>query len=115
MKNKTLNYATLIILLIAFPLAIVGYFKSGKPITNYTYIGLAIMIPAFILLAIARLQLGSSFQVSAAANELITKGLYKRFRHPIYYSGILLLIGLGIFLQDPTIFILCAVIIFLQL
>jgi protein-S-isoprenylcysteine O-methyltransferase Ste14 len=115
MNNKTLNYLTLIIILIGFPVIVISYFMSGKPVTIYTYAGLALMIPSFILLVIARLQLGASFHVIAQANKLVTSGLYKKFRHPIYYSSLLLVVGLGVFSQNPMIGIFCLAIIFMQL
>lgn len=113
--NKTLNYITLIIIVIAFPAIVAGRFIKGFPVTIYTYIGLALMIPSFILLVIARLQLGSSFSVEAQANKLVTTGLYKRFRHPIYYFGIVLALGLGLFMQNRMILIACCAVIFIQL
>lgn len=115
MNNKTLNYLTLIIIVIAFPAFVIQRFMKGFPVTVYTYIGLALMIPSFILLIIARLQLGSSFSVEAQANKLVTTGLYRRFRHPIYYFGIVLLLGTGLFLQNRLIFIACCAVIFMQL
>ena len=113
--NKTLNYITLIIIVIAFPAIVAEHFIKGLPVTIYTYVGLALMIPSFILLVIARLQLGSSFSVEAQANKLVTTGLYKRFRHPIYYSGIVLALGLGLFMQKRMILIACCAVIFIQL
>jgi protein-S-isoprenylcysteine O-methyltransferase Ste14 len=113
--NKTLNYVTIVIILIFIPALVISYFQSGKPITVFTYIGLALMIPGFILLLVARIQLGASFSITAQANKLITSGLYKKFRHPIYYSSFLLIVGIGIFLQEPKYALFCVVIIFLQL
>ncbi|MEI9934255.1 MAG: DUF1295 domain-containing protein [Ferruginibacter sp.] len=95
--NKTLNYLTLLFIVIIFPDFVIQYFISGKPVSVFTYIGLGLMIPGFILLIIARLQLGSSFSIEAQANQLVTKGLYKKFRHPIYYFGTMLIIGTYIF------------------
>jgi protein-S-isoprenylcysteine O-methyltransferase Ste14 len=115
MNNKILNYLTLIIILIAFPAFFIMYFINGGAVTVYTYTGLTLIIPSFILLVIARLQLGASFHVIAQANKLITTGLYNKFRHPIYYFSLLLILGVGIFLQQRTIFIFCLAVIFIQL
>ena len=42
----------------------------------------------------ARFSLGDAFQASSKANKLVTTGIYKRLRHPIYYSGLGLVLGL---------------------
>jgi protein-S-isoprenylcysteine O-methyltransferase Ste14 len=115
MQNKTLNYLTLAIVVIAFPLVIVAHFMSASQIGIHEYIGLALMVPSFILLIIARIQLGASFSVNAQANVLVTKGLYSKLRHPIYYISIVFLAGLAIFLSRPEMIGLCVVVIFLQL
>ncbi|UAY53457.1 methyltransferase family protein [Ferruginibacter albus] len=115
MNPKTFNILTAAIFIVAFPIWIIRYFNSGAPITVFTYIGLAIMIPAIILLLIARYQLADSFSVSAKATRLVTTGLYKRFRHPIYYAGILMMLGFGFFLQQRLIFYICIFIIALQM
>lgn len=115
MNNKTLNYLTLLLVGIAFPLLIIQYFVEHSNVGILTYIGLAIMTPSFILLIIARLQLGASFQISAAANKLVTTGLYKKFRHPIYYFSLLLISGYGIFVHQPLVGVFCIAIIVVQL
>jgi protein-S-isoprenylcysteine O-methyltransferase Ste14 len=53
----------------------------------------------------ARLELGSSFQATAKANNLVTGGIYKKIRHPIYFSGLLLILGF-IFLIEQFIFLI---------
>jgi hypothetical protein len=41
----------------------------------------------FVLWILARVQLGSSFAVTAQAKALVTAGLYAKFRHPVYLFG----------------------------
>ena len=41
----------------------------------------------------ARLQLGASFSPWAEARQLVTTGLYRRIRHPIYLFGCLAYFG----------------------
>ena len=115
MNNKILNYLTLIIIVVGIPVLLVKYFMDGNTVTIYSYIGLALIIPGFILLVIARLHLGASFHVIAQANKLITKGLYNKFRHPIYYSGFLLALGICIFIHRMELCVILIVIIFMQL
>jgi protein-S-isoprenylcysteine O-methyltransferase Ste14 len=61
-----------------------------------TYIGIALIIPSFVLLLTAYFQLGSSFAVTPQAKELVTKGLYAKIRHPIYFFGTLLFLGFAL-------------------
>jgi len=42
----------------------------------------------------ARLQLGGSFQASAGAHRLVTKGIYSKIRHPVYLFGLTFLLGM---------------------
>lgn len=49
---------------------------------------------SFTLWAVARINLGQSFSVRPEAHELVTRGLYRRFRHPVYLFGTLGITGL---------------------
>jgi protein-S-isoprenylcysteine O-methyltransferase Ste14 len=114
MKNNLLNYLTLALIIVAFPILIVFYLKAGFPINSFTYIGLALIIPSLVFFTIARIQLGSSFQVSAEANKLVTEGLYKKIRHPVYLFGLLFLLGFIIFIQMFYLLVFWGALIFLQ-
>ena len=50
-------------------------------------VALALSVVCALLWVVARLQLGRSFSVRPEAHELVTSGLYARFRHPIYLFG----------------------------
>lgn len=50
-------------------------------------IGMAVAAIGFLLWFTARLQLGGSFAVLPKAHELVTRGLYSKFRNPIYLFG----------------------------
>jgi protein-S-isoprenylcysteine O-methyltransferase Ste14 len=50
-------------------------------------LGLAVGAVTFVVWTVAKVQLGPSFTVGAQARELVTRGLYARFRHPIYLFG----------------------------
>ena len=52
-----------------------------------TWAGMAVAIAGFVLWLAARLQLGSAFSLKARARPLVTTGLYRRFRHPVYLFG----------------------------
>jgi protein-S-isoprenylcysteine O-methyltransferase Ste14 len=115
MKNNILNYSTLILIMAVIPMLIWIYFRSGAPVNVYSYIGLALMIPSLILFAMARIKLGSSFQVSAEANNLVTTGVYKKLRHPIYLFGTIFLLGAIIFIQKFILLIVLGAMILMQL
>ena len=56
--------------------------------------GIAMAGVGFLLWMLARVQLGKSFAVTAQAKGLVTRGLYARFRHPVYLFGGLAFTGL---------------------
>jgi protein-S-isoprenylcysteine O-methyltransferase Ste14 len=76
--------------------------------------GVAIAAPAFLLFVLARLQLGSAFSVEAKASKLVTTGLYARIRNPIYVFGTLMIVGVIVFVDQPLLLLLLAVLIPLQ-
>lgn len=51
--------------------------------------GLVTSMVGFAFWMVVRLQLGNSFSIAAEAKELVTSGLYRHFRHPIYLFGVL--------------------------
>jgi protein-S-isoprenylcysteine O-methyltransferase Ste14 len=68
--------------------------------------GLAIIVPATVLLFIARYQLGRSFSVTPRARELVTHGIYSKIRHPIYVFSGMLAAGVAIALQPHALLLL---------
>ena len=63
-------------------------------------VGLATSTTGFVLWMIARAQLGKSFTIKAEARKLVTTGLYRRFRHPIYLFAALATFGALVALQN---------------
>ena len=63
-------------------------------------LGSAIAIPSFALWLLAKLQLGNSFTFAACAQQLVTNGLYSKFRHPIYVFSTLALLGTALCLGN---------------
>ena len=86
-----LNYGTLALLAI-----VIGFFLGHSWVPPWTlmhFAGLCILVPSFVLFAIARMQLGQAFSVKAKASTLVTAGIYSRIRNPIYVFGSLMIVG----------------------
>jgi protein-S-isoprenylcysteine O-methyltransferase Ste14 len=80
----------------------------------YSYIGAVIMILSLVMFSFARITLGSAFQASAKADHLVTGGIYKKIRHPVYLSGVMLLLGFIILLHQFVLLIIWLGLIILQ-
>ena len=77
-----------------------GIAFTHPPRSPIWWLGLTLALLAFAFWMIARQQLGSSFTATAQARHLVTTGLYRRFRHPIYLFGSLAHLGVFIALQN---------------
>lgn len=75
-------------------MAFVLWDMRQSPLPIHQVIGALMAIPAAGLWLVARLQLGSSFSVTAQARRLVTTGLYSKIRNPVYVFGILLIAGI---------------------
>ena len=73
------------------------------------WIGLAIAIPAAVVLFTARWQLGTSFSVTPQARELVTHGVCSKIRNPIYLFSAVLVTAILVALQYRYAFLLLAV------
>lgn len=96
-------YQIKIIIPVLYALAGISY--SAWVITQTTpniwqYIGASIATVFFILWIIARVQLANNFSIGAKANELVTVGLYGKFRHPVYYFSTAALGGVALVSQN---------------
>lgn len=107
-----LNLITLAIILVAAVLF--ATHARTIPWTPAHIAGVAIAVPALLLLVLARLQLGRAFSVQAKASTLVTTGLYARIRNPIYVFGALMILGVIVFTGQPWFLLLLAVLIPLQ-
>ena len=70
--------------------------------------GFLIIMIAFIILLVAVKDLGSNlspFPKPKANSKLVTTGIYRFMRHPMYYS--LIIISFGVFLTKLSIYHLC--------
>ncbi len=74
---------------------------QGRPWTAMRVAGVALMVPGFVLWGMAHVQLGDSFSVRAEARQLVTRGLYSRFRNPIYLFGGIGMAGVLLVIERP--------------
>jgi protein-S-isoprenylcysteine O-methyltransferase Ste14 len=74
-------------------------------------VGGLILFPSLILWALARYQLARCCTLLPVAEELITQGIYSKFRHPIYLFGSLTMVGYFLFYGQPIGAIVCIVIV----
>jgi protein-S-isoprenylcysteine O-methyltransferase Ste14 len=63
--------------------------------------GVCMLAGGLLLWALARIQLGRSFSISAKATALVTNGLYSRIRNPIYVFGSVVIAGVCLYFQRP--------------
>ncbi len=60
--------------------------------------GMCLLLLVFAWVALARIQLGRAFSITPQARQLVTSGLYRRIRHPIYCASPFLLIAISLVL-----------------
>jgi protein-S-isoprenylcysteine O-methyltransferase Ste14 len=108
-----LNYGSLALLAIFTPFIVMNFWEP--PWTIQRIAGLAIALPCFLLLALARIQLGKAFSVQAKASTLVTTGLYSRIRNPIYVFGSLAVAGFILWANMPWLLLLFVFLIPIQI
>ena len=72
-------------------------FDSKEMDSHYNLLGTYLFLTCGLLVsAFSLLDLGKSFDVLPAKRELVTKGMYRYVRHPIYFGYILAALGASI-------------------
>ena len=107
------NLATLALGILG--IAFIVHLFWGPPWTALRLSGLALSILSFLVVIIARLQLGRAFSVQAKAQTLVTTGIYARIRNPIYLFGTLALAGLLLWANRPWLLLYLVVLVPIQL
>jgi protein-S-isoprenylcysteine O-methyltransferase Ste14 len=85
-------------------------FLGPKPWNWAHWFGLAIAVPALVLLLVARFQLGKSFSITPQARKLVTHGIYSKIRNPIYFFGELVMVGFFTVLHRPILLVVPAIV-----
>jgi protein-S-isoprenylcysteine O-methyltransferase Ste14 len=90
--------------------------KLAPPIwTPLRVLGLCLAVAGFVLWAVARYQLGSSFTIRAQAKQLVTRGVYSKIRNPIYVFGSVFIAGYILLLGRPMCLLIFVALIPLQI
>lgn len=76
--------------------------------------GLVLTIVGFGLLTIARVQLGNSFSVTPQARALVTTGVYRKIRNPVYVFSAIGIAGFGLYVGKPMLLLLLLVLVPMQ-
>ena len=95
-SNQKFLLNILVPMLYLFPLvfAYLGPKNFGFGFRELVYVGLFVGAVGVLLWMAAMWSLGSSLAVLPGTEKLVTKGLYRIFRHPIYMGIVLTLTGL---------------------
>jgi protein-S-isoprenylcysteine O-methyltransferase Ste14 len=109
-----LNIVTLLLGVAALSYGTYWITTTHQPWTPLKIVGVAIVVPSFILFLLARVQLGSNFSIEAKAQNLVTSGVYSRIRNPIYVFGGLILAGVALYFR-PVFLVLFIVLIPMQI
>ena len=116
LKDFIKTFYELILVFLQFLIIFLHFFqlellpnKQLIQINNISYfLGILIIIIASIFILIAIKDLGrnlSPFPKPKANSNLVTTGIYRFMRHPMYYS--LIIISFGVFLTKLSIYHLC--------
>jgi protein-S-isoprenylcysteine O-methyltransferase Ste14 len=85
-----------------------------QPWTILRIAGAMLAATGYVLLIVARLQLGKSFSVSPQAKALVTHGLYSRIRNPIYVFVGVMWLGVVVALRLYWLFVPLFVLLVMQ-
>ena len=103
-SNRRFALNVLVPLFYLLPLLVV-YFSPknfGFGHREWVHAGLAVGVAGVLLWILAMAHLGKSLRVLPGAETLVTRGVYRFLRHPIYW-GIFLTLG-GLFLACGSVF-----------
>jgi len=99
MKNSFIDVASIIVLAGVFVLNILfrNQFDGGSILFIAS---LLIVLVGITIWLIGKKTLGEFFSTSRYPKGFVTKGIYSKIRHPMYYSGIVIYIGTALFFRS---------------
>lgn len=99
MKDSILDTVSIIILAGVFVLNIVFRNQFDGGFFLFIISILLVLFGATVWL-VGKKTLGNFFTVSRHPRGLMTKGIYSKIRHPMYYGGILVYVGAALFFKS---------------
>jgi protein-S-isoprenylcysteine O-methyltransferase Ste14 len=82
--------------------------------TSRIALSIVVGLPSFVLMMVSRNQLGKSFSIMPEAKALVTKGLYSRIQHPMYFFLDLFLVSFIVGLGWPILLLAWAIVVVVQ-
>jgi protein-S-isoprenylcysteine O-methyltransferase Ste14 len=98
MKERTFDATS--IFLLAFVLIITIYFNKQFNLGILQPIGLCIAIIGLACWIGGKISLGEHFTTSFKPKGLVTTGIFSKIRHPMYFGGTLIYLGLGLLFES---------------
>src|SRR5690349_14312721 len=87
--------------LVILPIATIALWPEA-PWSWMQAVGIGLAVLGFALWFVARVQLGDAFSILPEARSLVTTGLYRRIRNPIYMFGSVMIAGLVLLANRPV-------------
>ena len=91
-----------VIILAVVPLALIGVLTWDALHITWDLpraIGFPLAVIFLVLLALARIQLGTNFSVTPQARALVTTGVYSKLRNPVYVFSTIAIAGFFLYLH----------------
>lgn len=105
MRNRRLNILSAIVATTGTAYLVLQHIiESNQNLSGMSWMGLALLCTALLGIIAARIQLDKAFSIGAEARKLVTTGLYRYVRNPLYVfsilfgAGVLLFLGFKIYL-----------------
>ena len=99
MKDSIIDILSIIVLAVVLVLDIFfrNQFDSG---IFLLIVSILIIIFGIIIWITGKMTLGEYFTTSVHPKGLVTKGIYSKIRHPMYYGGMIIYLGVALLMQS---------------
>lgn len=83
------------------PLILLLWVFRTLPWNPVRIFGGVLTVFSLMMVTISRVNLGNSFSIAPQAQELVTRGIYSKVRHPVYVFGQLAGLGVALYANLP--------------
>ena len=84
-------------------------FAMSTPDDVRQTIGISVAVASISLLILSLVHLGASFSIKAEARALVSRGIYSRIQHPLYFFLDMLLWGIVVYLDLPWLLVIWSI------